>query len=178
MGSNREYVRKDILRMYSENDSLSYFLIAQQANCTRWTVKKMREGFSVKDKPRSGRPEDPSDVKLEKKITWRGTERHRFANPNYSFVTLSNNREITASNKQLAPKERNETEVDEDYELNNENEQSLPRSFNAETSSKEFQLLVGDIDNLEVESSSLDTPNISTIPLRCSTRTRHLPSRL
>ncbi|KAF2879285.1 hypothetical protein ILUMI_26886 [Ignelater luminosus] len=72
MGSNREAVRKDILQIYSENDSLPYSLIAQQANCLRWTVKrsieKMREGFSVKDKPRSGRPEGPSDVKLEKKI--------------------------------------------------------------------------------------------------------------
>ncbi|KAF2902676.1 hypothetical protein ILUMI_03512 [Ignelater luminosus] len=68
MGSNREDVLKDIWRIYLENDSLSSFLIAQQANCSRCTIEKMRGGFSVKDKPRSGRPEGLSDVKLEKKI--------------------------------------------------------------------------------------------------------------
>ncbi|KAF2882496.1 hypothetical protein ILUMI_23680 [Ignelater luminosus] len=79
MDSNRKDVSKDILRIYSENDFLSYSLIAQQAECSRWTVKhsieKMREGFSVKDKPRSGKPEGPSDVKLEKKIV-KYIERH------------------------------------------------------------------------------------------------------
>ncbi|KAF2905312.1 hypothetical protein ILUMI_00866 [Ignelater luminosus] len=71
MGSNREDERKDILIIYSETDSLSYFLIAQQANCSRWTIKriieKMRGGFSGKDKPQSGRPEGPNNIKLEKK---------------------------------------------------------------------------------------------------------------
>ncbi|KAF2902269.1 hypothetical protein ILUMI_03918, partial [Ignelater luminosus] len=61
----RKDVRKDILHIYSENDSLSYSLIAQLANCSRWTVKrtvkKMPGGFSMKDKPRSSRPEGSSD---------------------------------------------------------------------------------------------------------------------
>ncbi|KAF2883830.1 hypothetical protein ILUMI_22332 [Ignelater luminosus] len=55
---------------------LAYKFIAVWA--VKRSIEKMREGFSVKDKARSARPEGPSDVKLEKKIV-KCMERHRTA---------------------------------------------------------------------------------------------------
>lgn len=72
MSTEREKLRKEILRVWSENKESSYSSIAKTVKSSKNTVRNVVKRFvdhqRVDDLPRSGRPTGPRDKILEKRL--------------------------------------------------------------------------------------------------------------